>query len=89
MINISKQKQSLENKKNIPNNVSLPPTIERPSPIGFPSSSLSLVISIAVSAPGTISHVAGLTDESSVDEPAPLRLGDATGFFILLAATGG
>ena len=74
----------------LPSNVSLPPTIDKPRPIGFPSSSLSLVISIAVSAPGVISQFAGLAlSESSVEEPGPLRLGEATGFFVLLAAGGG
>ena len=61
-----------------PRRVSDPPTIDRPRPIGFPSSSLSLVISIIVSFPGTISQVAG---EEVSSAPAPgFRLGEATGF---------
>ena len=89
MANIAKKVHKMLS-KSLPSNVSLPPTIDKPRPIGFPSSSLSLVISIAVSAPGTISQVAGLPEKSSFDEPGPLRLGDATGFLVLFAAdTGG
>ena len=90
MANILRKKVHKILSKSLPSNVSLPPTIDKPRPIGFPSSSLSLVISIAVSAPGVISQVAGLPEKSSFDEPGPLRLGDATGFLVLFAAdTGG
>ncbi len=59
-----------------PKRVSLPPTMERPSPIGFPSSSLSFVISMVVSAPGTISQEAGWLAAGVVS----FFRGEATGF---------
>lgn len=49
--------------------------------MGLPSSSLSLMISMVVSAPGTISHLAGFNGSSG-----PRRLGDATGFRIVVLA---
>ena len=65
-----------------PKRVSLPPTMERPSPMGLPSSSLSLVISMVVSAPGEISQVAGGSAPAGVLPPPPRRRGEATGFLV-------
>jgi hypothetical protein len=69
--------------KMAPSSVSEPPTIDSPSPIGFPSSSLSLVISMVVSAPGAISQLAWFAES---DADPGFFLGDATGF--LVAAEG-
>ena len=50
--------------------------------MGFPSSSLSLVISMVVSAPGEISQVAGGSAPAGVLPPPPRRRGEATGFLV-------
>ena len=50
--------------------------------MGLPSSSLSLVISMVVSAPGEISQVAGGSAPAGVLPPPPRRRGEATGFLV-------
>merc|ERR1712050_778726 len=65
-----------------PRSVSDPPTMESPSPIGFPSSSLSFTISIVVSVPGTISHLVGSTLVATLGDGAAALTGS---FFSLMA----
>ena len=56
--------------------------MESPSPIGFPSSSLSFTISMVVSVPGTISHLVGSTLVATLGDGAAAL---AASFFSLIA----